>query len=43
MKIYDDTEQTITEWSRMLVAKHGITFRIYSDNKETLISWSKLF
>ena len=34
MKIYDDTEQTITEWSRMLVAKHGKRLRINPDNKE---------
>jgi hypothetical protein len=33
-------EDNIQEWSRDLMAKHGVQFRMYSGDKETLERWA---
>ena len=40
MKMYNSVEETLNEWSRELMAKHGAWFRRYTTVYETLKCWS---
>ena len=41
MRIYSKVEDTIKEWSRLLMIKHGSRFRIYGTTEETMKRWSE--